>query len=107
MVVNTSLFFNASGLIKDQVVFINETLDFFEDIFDEPISNWVMISLYFIGIPAVAGIFVVTWMERTDQVGPYRTLLNQLTGFGLETVGFSKYQRTFLSTSKGKECMHI
>ena len=89
MVVNTSLFFNASGLIKHQVVFINETLDFFEDIFDEPILNWIMISLYFIGIPAVAGIFIVTWMERTDQVGPYRTLLNQLTGFGLETVGFS------------------
>ena len=89
MVVNTSIFFNASGLIKNKVS-INETLDFFQDIFAEPILNWVMIGLYWLGIPAVAGIFVVTWMERTDQVGPYRTLLNQLTGFGLETVGFCK-----------------
>ena len=67
MVVNTSLFFNASGLIKHQVVFINETLDFFEDIFDEPILNWVMISLYFIGIPAVA-----CYLDGTD--GPSRAL---------------------------------
>lgn len=87
MAVNTSLFSEASGLIRNKSL-INETIDYFEDVFAEPILNWAMVSLYFVGIPPAVGIGIVTWMERTDQVGPYRTLLNQLTGFGLETVSF-------------------
>ena len=80
MAVNTSLFYEASGLMR------NETEDFFEDVFAEPVMNWVMISLYIMGIPATFGIGIVAWMERTGLVGPYRSLLNQLVGFGLETV---------------------
>ena len=60
--------------------------DYFKDVYDNPWINRTIIGLYFGGFASILGLIFVVWFERSGQAGPYRTLINQLVIFNIESV---------------------
>ena len=60
--------------------------DFFEDIYSDPWINRLMIAIHFITYIPLLGLASVAWFERTGQAGPYRTLINRLVSFQIDSV---------------------
>ena len=60
--------------------------DFFEDIYSDPWINRIMITIHFITYIPLLGLVSVAWFERTGQAGPYRTLINRLVSFQIDSV---------------------
>ena len=56
-------------------------IDFFENVYSDPILNGCMIAVYFFGCIGCAGLGLVIWFERSGSAGPYRTLVNQLVSY--------------------------
>ena len=68
----------------------NDSSDYFEGAYSEPILKWVMLSIYFSGVIPVIGLGFLIWFERSGQAGPYRTLINRLVSYNIEMVSTSK-----------------
>lgn len=60
--------------------------DYFKDVYDNPWINRTIVGLYFGGFVSIIGLIFVVWFERSGQAGPYRTLINQLVIFNIESV---------------------
>ena len=65
---------------------VEDEVDFFEEVYSEPILKWIMVGFYFLGFFAIVGLGIVTWFERSGEAGPYRTLINRLTSNNIEMV---------------------
>ena len=65
-----------------------ETLneDYFKDVYGNPWINGFVIGIYFCGSIFIFGLIFVSWFERSGLSGPYRTLVNQLVIFNVESV---------------------
>ena len=48
--------------------------DAFEDIYSNPILNYSMVVLNFLGILSCIGLGFIVWFERSGQAGLHRTL---------------------------------
>ena len=60
--------------------------DYFKNVYDHLWINRTMIGLYLGGFASIIGLVFVVWFERSGQAGPYRTLINQLVIFNIESV---------------------
>ena len=79
---------------------IEDEVDFFEEVYSEPILKWIIVGFYFLGFFAIVGLGIVTWFERSGEAGPYRTLINRLTSNNIEMVSsHSKIQIDWLVCS--------
>ena len=65
--------------------------DYFKDVYDKPWINRTIVGLYFGGFASIIGLIFVVWFERSGQAGPYRTLINQLVIFNIESVSTDLY----------------
>ena len=65
---------------------VEDEVDFFEEVYSEPILKWIMVGFYFLGFFAIVGLGIVPWFERSGEAGPYRTLINRLTSNNIEMV---------------------
>ena len=61
-------------------------VDYFKDVYDNPWINRTIVGLYFGGFTSIIGLIFVVWFEWSGQAGPYRTLINQLVIFNIESV---------------------
>ena len=62
------------------------TEDYFKDVYSNPWINRFVIGIYFSGSIFIFGLIFVSWFERSGLSGPYRTLVNQLVIFNVESV---------------------
>ena len=60
--------------------------DYFKDVYSNSWINGFVIGLYFCGFVFIFGLIFVSWFERSGLSGPYRTLVNQLVIFNIESV---------------------
>ena len=60
--------------------------DFFKEVYMNPWINGTAIGFYFIGLVGIAGLSLVAWFERSGQAGHFRTLINQIVSFNVESV---------------------
>ena len=60
--------------------------DFFKEVYMNPWINRIAIGFYFIGLVGIAGLGLVAWFERSGQAGHFRTLINQIVSFNVESV---------------------
>ena len=63
--------------------------DYFVDVYGNPWINGSVIILYLGGFISIFGLMFVSWFERNGFAGPYRTLINQLVVFNIESVNIS------------------
>ena len=74
----------AMNLTIEEKETLNE--DYFKDVYGNPWINGFVIGIYFCGSIFIFGLIFVSWFERSGLSGPYRTLVNQLVIFNVESV---------------------
>ena len=74
----------SNNLTEEDISLRNE--DFFKEVYINPWINRTAIGFYFIGLAGVVGLALVAWFERSGQAGPYRSLINQIVSFNVESV---------------------
>ena len=76
----------SQNLTKEDLPPISE--DYFKEVYMNPWINRTAIGFYFVGLVGIAGLALVAWFERSGQAGPYRTLINQIVSFNVESVRY-------------------
>ena len=67
--------------------------DYFEDVYGNSWINGSVIIFYLGGFISIFGLMFVSWFERNGLAGPYRTLINQLVVFNIESVSISSLKQ--------------
>ena len=70
---------------------INEEQDLFEEVFDDDLLNWFLVTLYILGLVSCIGLIMISWFEKSGQAGTYRSLVNQLVSMRLDQVHLSDF----------------
>ena len=88
-IMTSTTFYPINKTLSDQIFDQSDVdhnpiqIDFFENVYSDPILNGCMIAVYFFGCIGCAGLGLVIWFERSGSAGPYRTLVNQLVSYNL------------------------
>ena len=88
-IMTSTTFYPINKTLSDQIFDQSDVdhnpiqIDFFENVYSDPILNGCMIAVYLFGCIGCAGLGLVIWFERSGSAGPYRTLVNQLVSYNL------------------------
>ena len=66
--------------------FTHREFEYFEYVYSNTFLNCSMVPLYLLGVASCFGLKLVSWLEKSGQAGPHRTLVNRLMSLILDQV---------------------